>query len=901
MLLLLLLPGCQPAPPAPVDSGADVGEGLFLHGCPSPGRALARELTDVAETPWGPDALAAPGDVLLLNETAAFVIQGPAIANDPGKEAGGPYSPRTYVHYGGTPVDAVALDGCEQVGPEVFGEAAFIIGQIDLLDFEASTLHMFRGDTVAVVNDGKDGEAAVVEVRGTDDRFWLIELTLMRRVFEGGGRQELSDLYGLDVLVRYTLEPGASALQVDVELGGEPVTDGFLTGAVVFPPDGMESTAWASGDLSLGGVNLATGVPWVGSSTATGSTAIAMPGAAIAQTEIAGVMVLLDVNHAVTPLQIADGSATTSFVLSVGPTDGASAAAGLEAYLADPVPGTDVHWVDIGGTVASTSAAAGAAMAPAGAAVDLRCVNASGGDAVLTTFVASATGEFGGRAMLTGACSLQARQDGRDPGDPVGVDETTSGDVVLGIGPFGMITMSAHDGDGPALPVRIELERDDGTVLVDYPIPNQPFVAVPPGHWTAWITRGYEYEPVTVDVDVPEDGVTDVVIEMTHVIDTTGWASVDSHVHCGPSPDSPVLPETRMRTVAGSGLDAMISTDHEAIVDLSDAVLATSLEDQMLYVLGSEVTASLPEHTNAWPFPVVDAGRGEPVLWYGLGLEGIFAAERERGASIIQLNHARVNGECGILCLLDWDRMGEDPSTDDPDALGLTASEAIWSWDFDSFEVLNGERSPYLDPEDPQHTGALNDWFAFYNLGHHPTGVGVTDEHGMDTPGTPRTYVRVDDDTIGAFTADDLATSVLAGRAQISSGAFAEVTVDGAGPGDLASVVDGIGSLSVRVLGLKAIDVTRVEVIVNCDAALSLPASDPGGIIKLDVTADLALPVGQDSYVVVIAIGEGPMPRGLTDYDAAVVPRLITNPVRIDGDGDGVWTGPGVKTCGWAP
>lgn len=876
----LSLAGCQTrVDVTPFPYAAGTGTGLFLHGCPTAGRSAARELVDVAEAPWGPDALAAPGDVLLVNSHAAFVIQGPD-------------DPRTYYHYGGTPIDAVAVDGCEQAGPEILGEAGYVIGQLDLADFETSTLHMFRGDSVEIVADGSDGGAAVVEVHGTDDRFWLIELTLMRRVFEGGGRKELGDLYGLDITVRYTLEPGDSALQVDVELGGQPITDGFLVGAVVFPSDYTETTAWASGSLSLGGVALDTGVPWMASGSATGSTAIAMPGAAMARTEIAGVTALIDVNQSAVPLVVADGGANTAFALSVGATDAASAAAGLEPHLADPVPGVETTWADLGGVVRDP-AGAGAA----GADVDLACPDAEGTSAVVTTFVTGADGAFAGRSLTTTGCTLQARQDGRDAGSAV----TASTGAALDIGARGQVAVVAVDDAGAAISARVELERDDGTVLVAYATPSAPDLDVPPGHWTAWVTRGYEYEPVTASIDVPSDGSVELSATLAHVIDTAGWASMDSHVHCGPSPDSAVLPGTRMKTVAGSGLDVMISTDHEAIVDLSAAVTAEGLDDELLYVLGSEVTASLPEHTNAWPFPVVDGGRGDPVRWYQLGFPGIYAAERERGAQVIQLNHARVNGECGILCILDWDRMGDDPTMDDPAAIGLDAYTPIWSWDFDSFEVLNGERSPYLDPEDPRHSGALYDWFAFYNLGHRPTGVGVTDEHGMDTPGTPRTYVAVADDAIGGFTQDELATGVLDGNAQISSGAFTRVTLDGAGPGELATITDGEGELAVNVQALEGIDVTRVDVVVNCDPGVSLAATAPDSVVKLDTSQPLELPTGSDSYVVVVAIGEGAMPRGLTDYDAGAVPRSITNPILVDGDGDGVYSGPGAKGCGWGP
>ncbi|MFN7143825.1 MAG: hypothetical protein ACK4YP_08630, partial [Myxococcota bacterium] len=207
-------------------------------------------------------------------------------------------------------------------------------------------------------------------------------------------------------------------------------------------------------------------------------------------------------------------------------------------------------------------------------------------------------------------------------------------------------------------------------------------------------------------------------------------------------------------------------------------------------------------------------------------------------------------------------------------------------------------RSPFLT-EDERRSGALYDWLAFHNLGYRVTAVGVTDVHGMGTPGTPRTYVAVADDTPGGFAADDLADATLAGAAQVSAGAFARVSVDGAGPGETVTVADGEATLALRVEALPEIDVTRVEVLVDCDAYASVAATAPGEVVKLDTTVPLT--VTGDHYVVVLALGEGAMPRGIEDYDATRVPRVVVNPVFVDGDGDGVWTPPGPRTCDWRP
>lgn len=879
-LLLACADKAGPDPGAPADDTGTpaAGDGLFLQGCPQPGRATARVLQDLAEQPWGEDAIAAPGDVLLLSSRAAFVIQAPD-------------DPRTYVHYGGMPVDAVAVEGCAQAGPERFGEVAFLAGQLDLGDFQRSGLHMIRGDHIEIVSDGSDGGPAIVEVTGSDDRFWLVELSLIRGVYEGGGRKELEPLYGLDITLRYTLHPDDAALQVEVILDGSPSTDGFLSGAVLFPSDHTPSHAWASSSLSVGGIGLVTGVPWQGAGRAEGSIAVAMPGANMARTEISGVTALLDAAQALSPLVLEDGPASTTFLIGVGPTDPASAAAALEPWHDDPTPSFEAAWHDLSGLV----------LDPTGAPVEGARVTLStpaGQDwPTLTELWTDASGAFAGRALaVDGRWRLQASMDGRDAGEVVEVQADGARDLSLGIGAWGRVEVLATDGAGQALPVRVELERDDGTVLVDYPTPASPWVQAPPGTWQAWVSRGYEHEIAQGSVVVPADGTGTLTVQLPAVLDTAGWASMDSHVHTGPSPDSTVLPPDRMRTAAGSGLDLMISTDHEAIVDLSDSVVEAGLSGWLAYGLGSEVTATIPEHTNAWPFPQSDQGRGDPVRWYELGFPGIYAAERARGARVIQLNHARVNGECGVLCLLDWDRQAEAPVAEDPLALGLPEGTEVWSWDFDSFEVMNGLRSPYLVEGEERRSGALVDWLAFHNLGHRVAAVAVTDEHGWDPPGQPRTWVRLEEGA--TVDADALADGVLAGATQVSAGAFLRVEVDDAGPGSVVTL-DEASQVRVQVQALPGVDVTRVDLLLDCDPFQALATTDPSGVVKLDQSLPLRLDA--DHYLVAIARGEGAMPRGLVDYDATSVPRAISSPILLDGDGDGAWTAPGPKDCGWTP
>ncbi len=864
-LALLVLLGC----PAAENDPHPTGDGLFLGGCPVANESRARLLTRPSETPWGEEALAGPGDALLINEHAAFVIQGVG-------------DPDTYYHYGGAPIDAVAVRGCEQAGPELLEEMGFIVGRLDLGDFNQSELHQIRGETIEVVHDGTDGKAAVVEVHAVDDRFWLVEMTLIRNVWGGGGRKELGALFGVDITLRYTLEPGASALQMEVLLDGEvaPEDDGFMVGAIVFPSDNTEVHAFADGGVEVGGFGLDTGVPWLAMGSAEGSLAVAMPEANMAYSSVAGVRALLDVNQALVPLLVNDvAEAMTPFVLAVGATDALSASASLEPYL----PG---EWEDVGGVVGDASGPV------AGATVELRAENRRGDWEVIDLALTASDGSFSGRTLAAGgAWQAVASLEGRDDSAMLPVSPGVS--AALTLGPPGELSFDVVDETGAAVPARVELERDDGAILVHYAMPGDT-LPLAPGRWSAWVSRGYEYAIVETSVEVPESGRGTLSATLAHVVDTEGWASVDTHVHASASADSDTRNLDRFRTAAAAGLDMVVSTDHEAILDMGPALDESGLSDWVAYGLGSEVTATIPEHVNAWPFPASDDPRGDAVVWHQLGFPDLYAAIRARGARVVQLNHSRVNGECGILCLLDWDRVTDPPSTDDPEGLALPAGTELWSWDFDSFEVQNSLRSPLLDESDPQHTGALVDWLSFVNLGYPVTGVAVTDVHGLELPGAPRTYVRVPDDDPAVLTADDVADGELAGAAVMSSGAFAEVSISGAGPGELADGSAG-SLLSLSVRGLAEIDVTRIFVLANCDSALALSTPDPGGLEKLN--DQLALPLSEDSAIVVLGFGEASMPRGLEDYDALNVPRFITNPIFVDVDGDGTWTAPGPKSC----
>ena len=880
--LLVLLVSCADDPPDSSTSAVPTGTGLLAQGCPVAGKAAARTLLDASERPSGEHALAAPGDVVLLNTRAAWVIQGVD-------------APRTYVHYGGAPIDAVALKGCAQAGPERFGEIALVFGQLVLTDFTASTLRMFRGERVEIVSDGADGGPAVVEVHGVDDIFHLVELTLMGEAYEAGRPKQPSVATGLDLTIRYTLAPDDPVLGMELLVEGEGDPQGYLAGLITIPGDRTREYAWTDGRLSVGGFGLDLGAPWFTATSPEGSWAVGLVDGTLARTEISGVSPLLDVRQATSaPLKPTAGSpASMSFALSVGAGDSPSATVPLAAHLTArfPDPGASSRALDL--VVRDEGG-----QAVAGATGWLEAPSQDGAWKVLDRVTTGADGRWTGTATDPGS-GLRVRVEaaGRDVLTAPVVVSGTRSSVEVTTTLAGAVDVVVTDQAGTPVPARVEFLRADGVRTTAYVTPGDAPVSVPPGSTTVRVSRGYEYAPRTLALDVAAGSTTTLETTLEHAVDTTGWVSIDTHVHAEASADSTVLAADRFRTAAAGGLDVVVSTDHEAILDLRAGRAEAGLDADVGYALGSEITASLPEHVNAWPFPVrSDDPRGDFVRWYGLGLGGIYDAARARGARVVQLNHPRVNGSCGILCLIDFDRVTATPRLTDPTLLGMPADAGTWDWDFDALELINGQRSPFLEPADPRRTGVFEDWLSFLNHGHAITAVAVTDVHGDDLPGAPRTYLEVGDDDTAAVPEDALVDAMRGGHAVVSVGAFARVGIGGAGPGDTVRVTGGPATLDLHVEAVPAVDVSHIEVLVNCDEVLDLPTTDPGGVVKLDTS--VALSLTQDAHVVVLGMGEGPLPDGLPALEMARVPRFVTNPIWVDVDGDGRITPRGdVERC----
>ena len=872
--------------PLTADEGHGVGGrevSLFAEGCPRPGLAQARAIVNPGLGMQGPDALGGPGDFLLMNEKAAFIIQGVEQIN-------------SYYYYGGIPIDAVALDGCVQANAERFEELGFFVGAVDRSALLATGVRAFRGERVEIVNDGQDGGAAVVRVYGRDDVFWIVELELIRLVYDelNVGKPHTHPL-GLELFVDYILPPGSSALRIEYNLRNrEPTEKHLFTGSGAFFGDSTVNRYFSDGTAQILGFDLDTKLPFLASSGGQGAWAFGMKDAVMATANLSGFDVMFDIRQLQHRIRLAPAgrpgdTATLVYYLAVGDSDFNSALAGLNEVNPHPLRGWDLELKPFTGRAFAEDT--GAPLM--GVQIEIAMKNREGQWKFLDGFQSDADGAFGGLVPDLGReYRLTAHLEGRPDPAPVYFRVSSLSRVEVGLSPGGTLGYEVRDDEGRGLPARIGLYQRRRLVRTLYSRTGSGEAMVAPGTYEVSVTRGYEYVPYEGRIEMAAGRSTALQAVLVHAVNTDGFLSADMHLHAGPSGDNKISITERIITVAAEGLEVAVGTDHEAIISWAGGVEESGLGPWVATVVGEEVTATIPEHINMFPVEPrfeIDA-RGGPVRWYGLDIGEIYSAIRERGGRIIQLNHP-----LGYMDAIAYDCATGQARLTHPEYLGLAPGASLWSWNFDTFEYQNGNDQVFKNPLRPASSGTFEYWMSFINLGHRITAVSNTDAHDYHPPGAPRTYFKSSTDKPAEFEVESLIQSLQEGRAVTSTGAFARVKINNqAEMGDTAISMGHTVDLWVHIESIPQIDVSHFKVFVNCDQTKNIAIPLTGEVIKYD--GHVPVRINQDSQIVVMGFGKNHLPRGLPQFDPVGVPRFTTNPIYVDYGGDG-YEPPGWDGC----
>ncbi|MCC6874683.1 MAG: CehA/McbA family metallohydrolase [Sandaracinaceae bacterium] len=391
---------------------------------------------------------------------------------------------------------------------------------------------------------------------------------------------------------------------------------------------------------------------------------------------------------------------------------------------------------------------------------------------------------------------------------------------------------------------------------------------VAPGEHTVIVSRGYEYELVSQTLAVAAGEVRALDVELDHVVDTTGVMCADYHIHTFRSPDSPDPGELKIAGLIADGVELPIRSDHQWVNDFQPEIEAMGLSRFAHGIGGLELTTFAWGHFGVFPLVEDESVNGSAPDWVGRLPPAVFAEVRARPEDpALIINHPRSGGTLGGY----FTAAGFNRTT------GEVSSPEHWDDAFSLVEVFNDD-----DLEDQRDT-LVADWLTLLRT-RRVFAVGSSDSHNIygSPVGYPRTCLRLGADDPQAVTAAQVRDVTEAGRSVISGGIYLDVAgPGGAGPGEEAAGVGDTASFNVTVQAASWIEVDRLEVIADGESVETIPITE-GDRDPLEphvrIRAAVSVPVATSgSYVIFHAAG----PSDLAPVHPGRRPFAVSNPVFL--------------------
>ena len=436
--------------------------------------------------------------------------------------------------------------------------------------------------------------------------------------------------------------------------------------------------------------------------------------------------------------------------------------------------------------------------------------------------------------------------------------------------------------DGEAALVPLAAAPDQRLAVrtgVVYTGDGRAVLRVPPGRYTLYATRGFEYGVATRTFTVAAGEHRRIALPLEREVPTPGLVAADSHIHTFTfSKHGDATVDERMLTIAGEGIELAVATDHNHHADFREPAARQGVAAHFTPVVGNEVTTPVG-HFNAFPVPV--AGPVPDVRipdWPHL----LAHLHQVTGAQVVTLNHPRdLHGTFTPFGADNFDPVsGALKSDPNPacDAVEVVTSAALQS-------------DPLL---------LFHDWFALLNRGHRIAAIAASDTHTVSEfiLGQARTYVASRATSPDRIDLDEVWESYRRGRLLVSFGLLTHVKVDGRfGVGDLATGLGADVAVEIEVLGPSWVHADRVALFGNGILLREEKIAPTDRTTKARLQWRMPRP-RHDVHLVAIATGPGvtapywETPRPYQPTSKAFAPRLVgaTNPVWLDADGDGKFT-----------
>lgn len=819
------------------------------------------------------------GDFLLANDKIAVVIEGvgPSDHFDP---------------WGGKIVGLARVETGHMIEPAQINEVGIAIGRFTV-----------QTESVTIINDGRNGEAAVVRAFGPLAPIPFIDDTVSGIITE--------NYDGFWLAIDYVLEPGAEHYDTHYAFwhpdGGPVNVDPLLVFALQ-----QYSMSVVTADGGFADPSGAT--PWAGYVTE-GGTSYAfelLTGATAADRLLLPGLSLAGANIYFGPVTLGECDGRTFIPIArfhVGGPD----FDGLRRVI---MRAANTQERAITGVVRDSNG-----MAAAGTEVTARL----DGQHYITRATTDAAGSYTLHVPASASVELLAFRRGTPVTTPVVVSSpTTSMDIALPSAGRLHLTIQDADTSGP-IPAKVQIRpmtgepsapaglgaelNGNGRVFQEWPLTGTLDVPLAVGTHHVTVSRGFEYDVLSTDIVITANQTLNLVAPLSHDVDTTGVLCGDFHVHTNRSPDAPDSVARKLGSAVGEGLELPVRSDHEWTNDFEPAIAKLNLSSYAFGLSSLEVTTYWWGHFGVFPLAEQydDVNQGS-IKWYdsesGVGYRHrtpieVFDLVRGRndavwGRPAIIVNHPRsVNTPVVGKAFAYFAAMGYDPVTG-------SWMDSTHDDGFNLVEVFNDsafDANYMTGPVSMTSSGSVNDWFSFLDRGLDVYATGASDSHGVtDSPvGYPRTCIELGTDDPDAIRGEPngpgrIRDQMLAGHFTVSGGVYVNAWArysggTGQGPGNTIAGANVAGeSVHVRVQAPPWVTADRLRVFANGVLVQTIPldGTSPGvSAPAIRYESDIVVPVAATgrSWVVFVADGATPMSDVYPQGTAGRMPFGVTNPI----------------------